>query len=405
MTRAMRFLFIHKNFPAQFGAFGLWLQEQGHDVIFATEREDIPKTALKVARYAPHRDPTPNVHHYIAGTEAAIIASQGFVRLAIGLRDQGYVPDVVMAHSGWGGGSFVKDIWPETAYVPYLEWHYQWPPVDQTVHDPQDDNTLDKAMRARARNLPFYLDLASADIGLCPTQFQADQFPDWIRPKLTVSPDGFDTTLASPGPRDPALLAELGIPSDAEILTWVTRGMEPARGFPEMMAALSALQQTRPNLHAIIVGDDRVAYGAKTGQSWKDRMLAELPFDAARLHFQGLVSKRRMIDVIRAGDVHLYLTAPFVLSWSCLEAMSCGALLVAADCAPVREFVDHDRHGLLTQMTDHAQLVATLTRALDHGPDLALLRTAARARILQDLDAHTIAFPKRLALLESLTRT
>jgi len=279
-------LFIHKNYPAQFGALGNWLKGRGWDVTFATERKDIREAPFKVARFEPHRKGTEGIHRYLTGLEESVITGQGFARTAIALRNKGYTPDIVVAHSGWGVGTFVKDIWPTTAFVPYLEWFYQSPAQDVTPHDATPPDPVDHSARSRVRNAPFWLDMSDAACGLCPTNFQAAQFPPMLLERITVMHDGIDTDLHSPGPRDPELMAELGIPMDAQVLTWVTRGMEPARGFPEMMAALSDLQKERPNLHAIIVGEDRVAYGAKGGGSWKEKMMVKHEFDQSRLFGQ-----------------------------------------------------------------------------------------------------------------------
>ena len=405
----MRILFIHKNFPAQFGGWARWLTDQGHDITFLTEREDATSSFMRVLRYTPHRAPTPNMHHYLVGTEAAVIASQAVIRVALDLKRTGYAPDIVIAHSGWGGGTFVKDVWPDCAYVPYFEWYYHWPPVDATPHDPQTQDTLDKAMRTHGRNIPFLMDFAAADGVMCPTTFQAAQFPDWMRSGITVSPDGIDSKLHCPGPRSTQLLDNLGIPHDAPVITWITRGMEPARGFPEMMAAMKTLMRDRHDLHAIIIGEDRVAYGAKSdGSSWKDRLLQDFGPDQTRLHFTGLVSRNRMIEVLRTGHVHLYLTAPFVLSWSFLDAMSCGSLIVASDCAPVREFMTDGDNGLLVDMYDPDALVRKMAHALDTQTGLVPLRVAARQTIVDRLDDRTASYPKRLEWLTELaarTRT
>ena len=398
----MRILFIHKNFPAQFGALGLWLAaNKGWDVTFATQREGVSHNKIRILRFTDHRETTKGIHHYVAGTERAVITGQGFVRLAVQMRRQGYVPDIVVAHSGWGPGIFAKDVWPETLYVPYVEWWYRAPAVDATPHDKQGD-PLDQAARTRVRNAPSWLDFTSADAVIAPTEFQRSTFPDDLAAKITVLPDGMDTTLHSPGPRDPAMLAEYGVPEDAEILTYIARGMEPARGFPEMMGALQTLMKSRPRLHAFIVGEDRIAYGARDAGSWKERLLKELDLDTARLHFTGLVSRKRMVEILRAGNVHLYVSAPFVLSWSFLDAMASGALIVAHDTPPVREFMSHEKEGLLTDMYDPAALVAAIGRALDEGPALAPLRDAARAAMLSRMDAESVAYPAKVAFFEGL---
>ena len=186
-------------------------------------------------------------------------------------------------------------------------------------------------------------------------------------------------------------------------MTSITRGMEPHRGFPETMRALALLQRSRPRLHALIGGEDRVAYGAALpeGDSWKRRMLAELELDLGRVHFTGLLSRHDMVEVLRASDVHVYLTVPFVLSWSLLDAMSTGCLIVASDTAPVREFMTDGRTGLLVPPHDPAALAAKIGQALDAPAGYRRLRAAARAAIVETLDARRVIWPKKLAWLEA----
>jgi glycosyltransferase involved in cell wall biosynthesis len=222
-----------------------------------------------------------------------------------------------------------------------------------------------------------------------------------MRERLTVMHDGVDTDLHSPGDGSRAILARWGVPPDAEVLTSITRGMEPHRGFPETMRAIAALQKTRPRLHALIGGEDRVAYGAQLpeGDSWKRRMLAELDLDLARVHFTGLVSRVDMVEILRASDVHVYLTVPFVLSWSLLDAMSCGCLVVASDTEPVREFMTDGRTGLMVPLDDPVALAARIAAVLDAPEGYRRLRAAARARIVETLDARAVIWPKKRAWL------
>ena len=234
-----------------------------------------------------------------------------------------------------------------------------------------------------------------------------------MRDRLTVMHDGVDTDLHSPGPhspgegRDRTILARWGVPADAEVLTSITRGMEPHRGFPETMRALALLQKRRPRLHALIGGEDRVAYGAKLpdGESWKGRMLAELGqgsgLDLSRVHFTGLLSRPDMVAVMRASDAHVYLTVPFVLSWSLLDAMACGCLLVASDTSPVREFVEDGVTGLLVPPHDPAALAARVETALDGGDALRRMRGRARAKIVGAFDAQRVIWPRKRAWLEA----
>ena len=369
----MRILFAHKNFPAQFGAFGEWLAGQGWEVAFLTQRAGAASAAFRVvACPAEHRTPAEGIHRYVRPLEGAAITGQAFARAAVDLDRSGFTPDIVMSHAGWGVGTFLKDVWPATCAIPYFEWYYNWPYPDRTPYDAEAADPLDARARNRLRNAALWADFSTASRALCPTRFQAAQFPAWMRDRLTVMHDGVDTDLHSPGEGpgkggDRAILARWGFPPDAEVLTSITRGMEPHRGFPETMRAIALLQKRRPRLHALIGGEDRVAYGAQLpeGESWKRRMLAELDLDLSRLHFTGLLSRPDMVAVMRASDAHVYLTVPFVLSWSLLDAMACGCLLVASDTAPVREFLEDGVTGLLVPPHDPAALAARIEAALD----------------------------------------
>jgi glycosyltransferase involved in cell wall biosynthesis len=406
----MRILFAHKNFPAQFGAFGEWLAGQGWEVAFLTQREGAGSAAFRVvACPADHRKPAEAVHRYVRPLEGAVITGQTFARAALGLDREGFLPDVVMAHAGWGVGTFLRDVWPAAAAIPYFEWYYTWPYPDRTPWDTEAADPLDARARNRIRNAPLWADFSTATRALCPTRFQAAQFPEWMRERLTVMHDGVDTELHSPGApgEGRGILARWGVPADAEVVTSITRGMEPHRGFPEIMRALALLQRRRPKLHALIGGEDRVAYGAQLpeGESWKGRMLAELDLDLSRVHFTGLMSRGDMVAVMRASDAHVYLTVPFVLSWSLLDAMACGCLLVASDTAPVREFVEDGVTGLLVPPHDPAALAARLETALEGvgrgGDALRRMRARARAKVVAELDAERVIWPRKRAWLEA----
>jgi glycosyltransferase involved in cell wall biosynthesis len=399
----MRILFAHKNFPAQFGALGEWLAGKGWEVAFVTQRAEAAHPTIRVVQCADHRPAAGATHRYVRGFEQSVITGQAFARAAVGLASSGFVPDIVMAHAGWGVGIFLKDVWPQACAIPYFEWHYAWPFPDVTPYDAPVADPLDARARNRVRNAPIWADFSTADRALCPTRFQAAQFPDWMRARLTVMHDGVDTELHSPGEGGREILARWGVPQDAEVMTSITRGMEPHRGFPEIMRALALLQRSRPRLHALIGGEDRVAYGAALpeGDSWKRRMLAELDLDLSRIHFTGLLSRPDMVAVMRASDAHVYLTVPFVLSWSLLDAMSTGCLIVASDTEPVREFMTDGRTGLLVPPHDPAALAARIAAALDAPEGFRRLRVQARARIVETLDARRVIYPRKLAWLEA----
>ncbi len=404
-SNTMKILFIHKNYPAQFGRLAHWLDAQGWEVTFATARNDVQSDRLNLVNFQTHREPSEKTHHYLIGTERAVLAGQGLVRTAVSLRDKGYKPDIVVAHSGWGVGFFVKDVWPKAKYVQYAEWYYSFPHADQTPYF-ASQNPMEERAKARIRNAPFWLDFSAADATVCPTYYQASRFPVKVQDQITVLNDGFDTKAHRPAPRDPVFLAAQGIPPEAKLVTYIARGMEPTRGFPEVMKAITALQKQRDDVHAVVIADDRVAYGPKTdGASWKERMLESLDPDLTRIHFAGLVPRASMIKYLQASDAHLYLSAPFVLSWSFIEAMACAAPVVAARSAPVEEFMIHGESGLLVDpfATDH--VVRALQDMLDFPEVATRMGAAARKEIVEKYDGEAVIFPRAARFFGDLLDT
>ena len=375
-------LFVHTNFPAQFGTLSAKLSDDGWKCVFATAREGVSSQAVRVVRFAEGRTGTAKVHPYVAGFEGSVIKGQEAARTFLQLRNRGFKPDVIMAHSGWGVGMFAKDIFPDAVYVPYVEWWYRYPPIDSTFlgdHTP----SIDTHLRQRVRNAPMLMDMQAATRSLCPTVFQASQFPNRLREQIEILHDGIDTRLHAPAAQRPDRVGELDISAMPEIVTYATRGMEPHRGFPTFMRALGILQKRRPGLHALILGEDRVAYGAKLpeGESWKARMLAEVSLDLDRVHFTGRVDRPSYIAALQASQAHVYLTAPFVLSWSMLEAMSIGVPLIASDNAPVWEFAKPGVSAQLVDFHDPNAVADAAERYLDN-PDMARSHGKAARRVI-----------------------
>lgn len=404
---APKILFVHSNFPAQFGFLGLRLKGAGWDCAFATARADTTSDTFRIIPFKEGRDITKGIHPYVANLERGVIRGQNAARAFYAARREGYEPDIVMAHSGWGVGLFAKDVWPHACYIPYCEWWYNFPPVDASFlsdFEPTDDMQL----RQRIRNSPMLIDLEASDRALCPTRFQAAQFPPRLQVLLSVIHDGVDTKAHAPAPARPAEVAGLDTRPEAmpEIVTYATRGMEPQRGFPEFMRALEILQKRRPGLHALITGTDRVAYGKPLpeGDSWKKRMLAECDLDLSRTHFTGHLTRLDYIKVLQVSDAHVYLTVPFVLSWSMLEAMSAGVALVASDVEPVREFVTDGVHGRLVDFHSPQAIADAVEAMLEDRAATAAMRAAARERIVTGYDLETVFAQKQVWLSDALHR-
>ena len=402
----MRILFCHTNFPAQFGIFGMWLaKSRGWDVTFATARADAsPPQGCRMIKFKSVEKGAPETHRHARLLDRAVTTAEGFAAAAISAREKGYEPDIVVAHSGWGAGTYAKAVWPTAKFVPYLEWWYSHPRIDVHPDDTFPSDTSGLRANALTRNAPVLVDFAAADATLCPTAFQASRFPDYIRQTMQVLHDGVDAATYSPDRKAArAQLATEGVPEDVPLITYATRGMEPYRGFPEFMRAAAEVMKHKPDAHVMIAGENRVAYGEQLpeGESWKDRMLAECDMDPTRLHFVGLLPPKRYCTLLQASDCHVYLTIPFVLSWSFIEAMSVGCALVASDAAPVREAVGGDDAALLVEHYDVAALTAAITATLDDTEASAARRKAARARVLEAYDRSWI-WPMRAHFLKSL---
>lgn len=398
-------LFIHDDFPAQFGALGAWLAAGGWPVAFATAAAEAAAPGIRVLPYAPHRAPSASTHPYAQPMDRAALRAQGFARAALAARAEGYRPDVVVSHTGPGAGMFARDVFPRAACVAYCEWWYRFPGADLAFLAPIEPAAAPKgpeaAIHERARNAPIAVELAAADAALCPTAFQAAQFPDTFRRRLTVHHDGVDTAAFRPDPA--ARTATLGglVAPDARVVTYATRGMEPHRGFPQFMAALAPVLAADPRAVAVIAGANRVAYGGDALRriDWKARALADPALDSGRVHFTGPLPPADYLRLLQRSDAHIYLTVPFVLSWSMLEAMSAGCALVLSDTAPVREFAD-ETCARLVDFRDPGALAEAILATLAGGPAVERRRATARARVCR-LDRKRL-FAEKAAFLSGL---
>ncbi|PTX54966.1 glycosyltransferase involved in cell wall biosynthesis [Litoreibacter ponti] len=400
-------LFVHENFPAQFGGIANYLATQGWRVVFATGNEGFSTgrahqvNGFQVVRYK-NSGTGQTGHPYLAGTEKALRNGQGFARVAASLAKGGFTPDVIVAHSGWGSGSFAKVVWPKTKLVQYLEWWYRHPQVD-TVPGQSSKRLEDHHARTIVRNLPFLLDFQQADLVLSPTEFQASQAPDFVRAHTVVQHDGIDCRTFRPLVKDEPLLSLKGVPDTAPILTFATRGMEPLRGFPDFMAAAAQLLKDRPDLHVVVAGEDRIAYGPKlpNGESYKTRALAAHDFDESRLHFPGILPKGTYARLLRRSAVHAYLTRPFVLSWSLIEAMASGCPLVTTNVDPVIEALGPGTPALAVEPGDILKIVRAANTLLD-SPDMArAMGRAARERACRFYDSK-VCHTRLAAILSNL---
>lgn len=410
-NRTMTFLFCHKTFPGQFGGIASYLAAQGHKIYFLTcdvrfkDAAKVPKVPwADICFVAEGKASDTNAHRFLGRTNDALELAERFFRVAMSLHQAGVAPDLICAHSGWGVGTFMQAVWPDAVTVPYVEWWYRFPARDTDLTEDDPNAGLRRAY-ARARNLPFLLDIQDCDCVLTPTRFQAAEHPDFIRDRTVVMHDGVDCQLFSPGPAEkwsPA--AALSIPPSAPILTYATRGMEPVRGFPDFMAALEKIQARNPDVHTVIAGNDSVHYGNKPKgyDGWKEKALADHALDLERIHFVGKLPLTQYRDLLRASTVHVAFSTPFILSWSVIHAMATGCTMVVSENDMMREALPSDDMAVYVNHKDSSAVMTAVCCLLDNPDRRAAVSKAARERALDAYDERTIHPEKEKLFLRLL---
>ena len=400
---SMRILFMHNNFPGQYRRIADYLMKNSkHKMAVATLKSNGQKFNLPKVLYEPHREARENIHPALIVTERATIMGQAAYKSLMPLKQRGESPDIILSHSGWGASMFVKDLFPNAKFLSYFEWYYHSIESDGEflTKKPYDANDQ---LRLRMKNTPILHDLAAMDWGQSPTNFQASKLPEKFRDRITVQHDGVDTDFFVPDDSAEVVIGDVTLKKGDEILTYVARGMEEYRGFPQFMEVVARLQKERPRMHVVVLGDDRVAYGAKRtdGKTFKEWALEEFDFDMSRLHFMGLQPLGVFKRLMQISSAHVYLTVPFVLSWSMLEAMSAGALIVGSDTAPVREVLDHDKNGLLVPFFEIDKIADQLSLILDNPDAYQVHRNRARKTVLSRYATRDL-LPKYKQLIENV---
>lgn len=410
----MKILFIHQNFPGQFKHLSVALARQGHEVLTLTLRVKEPTTwnGVKVLPYSLLRKTPQNCHPWVTDFDSKVTRAEACFHAATKLKQAGFTPDIIIAHPGWGESLFLRDVWPEVPIGLYCELYHlsDYPHMN---FDPEFDrnSALIEPMRIRLKNINNHLHFDIAQSGISPTLFQADTFPEPFRSRISVIHDGIDTDALAPDPEASVTFDGVGtFTRDDEVITFVNRNLEPYRGYHVFMRALPRLLQTRPNARVLIVGGDGVSYGAAApnGKSWKETFIDEVrdripDADWERVHFLGRIPYDKFTALLQVARVHVYLTYPFVLSWSLFEAMSCEGAIVASDTAPVREAIRHDVNGRLVDFFDGDALVEEVDRLLDDPEARARLGRAARTHVRETYDLKRKCLPRQLEWVSDLS--
>jgi glycosyltransferase involved in cell wall biosynthesis len=358
------------------------------------------------------------VHPWVSDFETKAIRGEACFNAALQLKSSGFTPDVIIAHHGWGESLFVKEVWPQAKLAIYCEFFYH-PRGADVGFDPEFPPTdPGDACRLRLKNLNNLLHFEVADAGISPTHWQASTFPETFRLKITVVHDGIDTVAVAPNSAVGLTLKkadgkELSLTQQDEVITFVNRNLEPYRGYHVFMRALPELLKRRPIARVLIVGADDVSYGARPtqaqngGSKWKDIFANEVrPYisdaDWQRVYFLGHLPYQHFITLLQLSSVHVYLTYPFVLSWSLLEAMSEGCAIVGSDTQPIHEAILHNETGRLVNFFDAKTLAQEVCDLLDKPAERARLGANARKFAQTNYDLQTVCLPKQLAWVEGL---
>jgi glycosyltransferase involved in cell wall biosynthesis len=407
----MRLLFVHQNFPGQYVHLARhYAADKANELVAmadgANKRSDLMRTIRyslsgKTVRRAPGMAGT-FVDHMARAEAVAVEAEK--------LRQKGFDPDVILGHIGWGETLFLKDVWPRAKLLVYAEYFYGNGDAD-TNFDPEFQvDALRARMRNRGRNGSLALALVSADRAVAPTQWQRRQFPSELQQKIEVIHDGIDTDKIKPDPAARVTLKREGLvlrPGD-EVVTFVSRNLEPYRGYHIFMRALPKILAERPRARAIIVGGDDVSYGPRhaKGRKWRNVFLQEVKeqLDFSRIHLVGKVPYDVYRQILQVSSAHVYLTYPFVLSWSMLEAMAAGCLVIGSDTAPVREVIQHERNGLLVDFFNPQGLADCVVGVLAEPGRYQGIREAARRTVFERFDLNRVCLPRQTRLVERLAR-
>lgn len=401
----MRILFVHQNMPAQYAHLAShYARDPKNEVVFLTRRKDVEMPGVRKIRYDLSREPKIDGHHYVRFLDEHLLYGQAVAREAIALKASGFTPDVMCVHSGWGEALFLKDVFPNVPLLVYAEYYYRGRGSD-VGFDMAKEPEFDIICRSRARNVHLLLSLEAADWSVTPTQWQWQQQPAAYRSRMSVIHDGIRTNVCTPD-----ATARLPLPNgtvlsrDDEVISYIARNLEPYRGFDRFMRALPALLKRRPNAHVVLVGGDDASYGGLPGdaRSWREKMLAEVRIDPRRVHFVGRVPYEYYLRVLRVSRVHIYLTYPFVLSWSMLESMSTGCCMVASSTPPVCEVLRDGETGALVDYFDGEAMVNRICTLLDDPETRSRYSAAARDYAVRNYDLETVCLPQQIALIEQV---
>ena len=408
-------LFIHQNFPGQFKSLAPALAEMKNIEVQSLSLVDSPYDNINHYKYNIEGETSNNIHFLAQEFETKMLRAHGVALKCVEMKEKGYKPDLIVSHPGWGEIFLIKEIWPEVKLLSYFEFYYHSSGSDidfdlDEKHHPSADNNL--FFKLVARNAPTFMNYVQSDKLICPTNFQKNTAPNDFIDKINVIHDGIDTNLIKPQKNAKVSLGDknkIDLTKDNKVITFINRNLEPYRGYHIFMRSLPAILEQHPDAYVIIVGGDKVSYGAspKDGNSYKNIYFNEVKDkikDLSRVKFVGLVEYKTLLAILGITTVHIYFTYPFVLSWSTLESMSMETLIVGSSTEPVKEVIKHNKNGLLVDFFDVEGLSKTVIDVLNNPDKYKALKKEARKTIIKEYDLKKVCLPKQIKLVESLLK-
>ena len=409
----MNVLFIHQNFPGQFKNLSVELVTHGHSVVamhMNTSSKLKDWNGVKLCPYPPLRGSSADCHFLAKDFETKVIRAEACLSAAQKLKSEGFNPDIIIAHPGWGESMFIKHVWPQAKLGIYCEFYYKLRGTDFDF-DPEFLITdINEFCKLQLKNITNMVNFEIADLALSPTQWQASTYPLSFRKKISVIHEGIDTNSLIPEDNVQINLKDgTSLSKSDEIITFVNRNLEPCRGFHTFMRSLPNLLELRSKAHVFIVGGDDISYGMtpQNDLSWRAKYLKEISNDLTknmlkRVHFVGTLPYKNFIQLLQISTVHVYLTYPFVLSWSLLEAMSLGCAVIASDTQPLHEIIKNGKNGILVDFFDSKALASEINNLMNKPNLRSTLSTEARSFVVENFDLKNICLPKQIKWIEKL---
>lgn len=399
----MKLLFLHPNQPSQFKLTASeFAKDPANEVVFLSQRN--LEIRLPGVRLLGFKETTPELGQtarFAKKFNEGCVRATAVASVCAGLKQSGFVPDVIVAHSGWGDGFYLRSIFPDTPQLNYMEFFFQPEGADLDFFPGVEVGPNVLAARS-TDNAIHMLNFFNADWCMSPTYWQRSVHPPEMHEKISVLHEGVDTDVCQPRQWAEYRLPDGRVlnPDTDEIVTHVERHFDRYRGFETFFKSIEIIQQRRPNAHVVIVGKEGAGYSSKHPDPYAE-MIRNGSYDRNRTHFVGHLSYPAYLKLLQVSAAHVYLTYPFVLSWSLLEAMAIGCPLACSDSAPVREVADDGKHCLMFDFFDPVALSDCVDRLLDDRARGRGLGAAARQRIVEQYQARDL-LPMAMQLIEDV---